>query len=102
MDVSRPSRHLDPSDSKENKQAGRVVCASVENPPKLLILWMLAERVGFEPTLPFRVNTLSKRAPSATRPSLRRKPGKDDSFPKAIAPCWLEFTPTWLHSFYGQ
>jgi integrase len=28
--------------------------------------------VGFEPTLPFRVNTLSKRAPSATRPSLRR------------------------------
>ena len=33
---------------------------------------MLAERVGFEPTLPFRVNTLSKRAPSATRPSLRR------------------------------
>jgi hypothetical protein len=32
---------------------------------------ILAERVGFEPTLPFRVNTLSKRAPSATRPSLR-------------------------------
>ena len=28
--------------------------------------------MGFEPTLPFRVNTLSKRAPSATRPSLRR------------------------------
>src|SRR5438445_6451127 len=36
----------------------------------------LAERVGFEPTLPFRVNTLSKRAPSATRPSLRRQVGK--------------------------
>ena len=32
----------------------------------------VAERVGFEPTLPFRVNTLSKRAPSATRPSLRK------------------------------
>ena len=32
---------------------------------------VMAERVGFEPTLPFRVNTLSKRAPSATRPSLR-------------------------------
>jgi hypothetical protein len=30
----------------------------------------LAERVGFEPTLPVKVNTLSKRAPSATRPSL--------------------------------
>ena len=36
------------------------------------ILNNMAERVGFEPTLPFRVNTLSKRAPSATRPSLRR------------------------------
>src|SRR5215467_8063540 len=32
---------------------------------------MLAEGVGFEPTLRFPVNTLSKRAPSATRPSLR-------------------------------
>jgi hypothetical protein len=32
----------------------------------------MAERVGFEPTLPVRVNTLSKRAPSATRPSLQR------------------------------
>ena len=28
--------------------------------------------MGFEPTLPVRVNTLSKRAPSATRPSLQR------------------------------
>lgn len=34
---------------------------------------MLAERVGFEPTLEFPLNTLSKRAPSATRPSLRRR-----------------------------
>ena len=32
-------------------------------------IWV-AERVGFEPTLLLRVNTLSKRAPSATRPSL--------------------------------
>ena len=31
----------------------------------------LAERVGFEPTLEFPLNTLSKRAPSTTRPSLR-------------------------------
>src|SRR5579872_6233839 len=31
----------------------------------------MAERVGFEPTLEFPLNTLSKRAPSATRPSLR-------------------------------
>src|SRR3954453_2091162 len=37
----------------------------------------MAERVGFEPTLPFRVNTLSKRAPSATRPSLRRHRWED-------------------------
>src|SRR6266481_6160292 len=35
----------------------------------------LAERVGFEPTLEFPLNTLSKRAPSATRPSLRRRLG---------------------------
>jgi hypothetical protein len=33
---------------------------------------IMAERVGFEPTLEFPLNTLSKRAPSATRPSLRR------------------------------
>ena len=37
----------------------------------VLVFNNMAERVGFEPTLPFRVNTLSKRAPSATRPSLR-------------------------------
>ena len=40
----------------------------------------LAERVGFEPTLPFRVNTLSKRAPSATRPSLLRAVGTEKLF----------------------
>src|SRR5579864_6661861 len=40
----------------------------------------MAERVGFEPTLEFPLNTLSKRAPSATRPSLRRNPdGKNHS-----------------------
>src|SRR5262249_28106044 len=32
----------------------------------------LAEGVGFEPTIRFPVYTLSKRAPEATRPSLRR------------------------------
>src|SRR5271170_247492 len=32
---------------------------------------ILAERVGFEPTLEFPLNTLSKRAPSTTRPSLQ-------------------------------
>jgi hypothetical protein len=31
----------------------------------------MAEREGFEPPLEFPLNTLSKRAPSATRPSLR-------------------------------
>src|SRR5579872_4529282 len=31
----------------------------------------MAEREGFEPTIPVKVYTLSKRAPSATRPSLR-------------------------------
>src|ERR1044072_3477900 len=37
-------------------------------------LGKMAERVGFEPTLRFPVNTLSKRAPSATRPPLRIEP----------------------------
>ena len=32
----------------------------------------MAERQGFEPWVPFRVHTLSKRAPSTTRPSLHR------------------------------
>ncbi len=32
---------------------------------------MVAERLGFEPRLEFPLNTLSKRAPSATRPSLQ-------------------------------
>ena len=31
----------------------------------------MAEREGFEPSIAFRLYTLSKRAPSATRPSLR-------------------------------
>src|SRR5438552_15966371 len=31
----------------------------------------MAERVGFEPTVEFPLHTLSKRAPSTTRPSLR-------------------------------
>src|ERR1017187_10443159 len=34
----------------------------------------MAERVGFEPTLEFPLNTLSKRAPSTTRPSLLVSP----------------------------
>src|SRR5919106_6989034 len=35
------------------------------------IIYMLAERVGFEPTVEFPLHTLSKRAPSTTRTSLR-------------------------------
>ena len=55
----------------------------------LKVHWSMAERVGFEPTLEFPLNTLSKRAPSATRPSLRRNLGKDDSVPEGyrIEPC---------------
>src|SRR5258708_38652840 len=36
-----------------------------------ILVSRMAEGVGFEPTLRFPVNTLSKRAPSATRPPLR-------------------------------
>ena len=35
------------------------------------IFYGMAERVGFEPTVEFPLHTLSKRAPSTTRPSLR-------------------------------
>ena len=38
----------------------------------------MAERVGFEPTLEFPLNTLSKRAPSTTRPSLLMCERADD------------------------
>jgi hypothetical protein len=57
----------------------------------------LAERVGFEPTLPFRVNTLSKRAPSATRPSLRRI-WEELRDALMAGPAGLPF---WPFSFYG-
>ena len=46
--------------------------AAVKTPRKHQgIFLLLAEGVGFEPTIRFPVYTLSKRAPSATRPSLR-------------------------------
>src|SRR5450759_3402054 len=41
---------------------------------------MVAEGVGFEPTLRFPVNTLSKRAPSATRPPLLTSSRKAHAF----------------------
>src|SRR4051794_40438824 len=37
----------------------------------------MAEGVGFEPTIRLPVYTLSKRAPSATRPSLRDARGRE-------------------------
>ena len=46
----------------------------VRHPPRDRNFWrcpFLAEGVGFEPTIRFPVYTLSKRAPSATRPPLR-------------------------------
>jgi hypothetical protein len=48
------------------------------------VLENMAERVGFEPTLEFPLNTLSKRAPSATRPSLRRESDGGNSSYEAI------------------
>src|SRR5258708_16496756 len=40
----------------------------------------LAEREGFEPSIQFPVYTLSKRAPSTTRPSLRRHLGTPSGY----------------------
>ncbi len=42
---------------------------------------LMAERQGFEPWLEFPLNTLSKRAPSATRPSLRSPQYSKSSIP---------------------
>jgi hypothetical protein len=44
----------------------------VEADVQVMVERYVAERLGFEPRLPVKVNTLSKRAPSATRPSLQR------------------------------
>jgi hypothetical protein len=52
----------------------------------------VAEGVGFEPTLRFPVNTLSKRAPSATRPPLLIAPVYIKCPTRAVAPT------TWLPS----
>ena len=45
----------------------------------------VAEGVGFEPTLRFPVNTLSKRAPSATRPPLLTQSTRASSYMKTRA-----------------
>src|SRR6202161_2862979 len=39
--------------------------------PGVALVGKMAEREGFEPPIPVKVYTLSRRAPSATRPSLR-------------------------------
>ena len=49
----------------------------------------LAEREGFEPPIPVKVYTLSRRAPSATRPSLRAA----NFIPFYQGSCWLECSP---------
>src|ERR1043166_3651739 len=48
-----------------------MVCIMVWIDVKCNKIMVLAERQGFEPWIQFPVYTLSKRAPSATRPSLR-------------------------------
>src|SRR5208337_2730990 len=70
MDVSCYVRCTDLTDSKENKKAGRVGNASAGRPLKSLILWELAERVGFSPgvlvhllsSATYRYNTDKSRA----------------------------------------
>jgi hypothetical protein len=55
----------------------RASCFALEfyaSPAKHVVRSRMAEGVGFEPTIRLPVYTLSKRAPSATRPSLRRGP----------------------------
>jgi hypothetical protein len=54
--------------------------------PEKQVLQKVAEGVGFEPTLRFPVNTLSKRAPSATRPPLLIAPVYIKCSTRAVAP----------------
>src|SRR5947209_6369410 len=51
--------------------SARIEICGMANPHDGGVDGRLAEGVGFEPTIRFPVYTLSKRAPSATRPSLR-------------------------------
>src|SRR6266487_2890681 len=64
----------------------------------------MAERVGFEPTLEFPLNTLSKRAPSATRPSLRRESfGKEPlNAKRGISRTFRSFSILWVKLWKPQ
>src|ERR1700690_2453951 len=55
----------------------------------------MAERQGFEPWVPFRVHTLSKRAPSATRPSLRWECALQKPLGKGHIHCSVSSTDAW-------
>ena len=65
--IIRPARGLEIGEggledqNRQNFDQDRSICR----------FWKLAERVGFEPTVEFPLHTLSKRAPSTTRTSLR-------------------------------
>src|SRR5579859_1403595 len=50
------------------RQAGTCGTGAVRRLGRFRLATRVAVRVGFEPTLEFPLNTLSKRAPSTTRP----------------------------------
>ena len=65
----------------------------------------MAEREGFEPSIEFPLYTLSKRAPSTTRPSLRRGCGAETSVYHAVQrvpdpeiPLWSQIA--WKNNLY--
>ncbi len=72
--LARPRRFERPTSTSAGWRSiqlsyGRIEEAgTLANPPPGL---RMAERVGFEPTVPFPVHALSRRVPSATRPPLR-------------------------------
>jgi hypothetical protein len=78
-DISAPGEHLwpswgarrfrpDPHDPQEKKSSGRGRIG------RHLLHGHVAEREGFEPSRRFPAYTLSRRAPSTTRPPLQRAP----------------------------
>ena len=60
---------------------------------------IVADREGFEPSLRFPVNTLSKRAPSAARPPVRPQ-GTRDYIPSHL-PGKLSLSCISSHKFFG-
>jgi hypothetical protein len=83
--LSLAQLHL-PCRAKRGKRRVPRAFAPASAAPESDLGYVLAERVGFEPTIRFPVYTLSKRAPSATRPPLRARRAQYNDGPRRDNP----------------